>query len=89
MKNQTMGGLQNRIFSMEHDSQRTQKDCTDIVSGAVSLKPKKEKQDLPQVKLTNAKLNVYKYQKSFYRFGQFEKLTLSSKTKIPSHDQHK
>lgn len=89
MKNPTMGGLQNRILSMEHDSNQTQNNCTDILSGAVNLKPKKEKQDLPQVKLTNAKLNVYKYQKSFYRFGQFEKLALSSKTKILPHDEQK
>lgn len=76
-------------LSQENRNKPTQMHNNEKVTGVVTLKPKKEKQDLPQVKLTNAKLNVYKYQKSFYRFGQFEKLMLSSKNKMSLHNEHK
>ena len=39
-----------------------------------------KKNSLPKLRLSNNKLNLYKYQKSYYRFGKIEKLNLSSKT---------
>jgi len=37
-------------------------------------------EDVNKVKLSNAKLNIYKYQKSYYNMSQFDKLFLSCKS---------
>lgn len=44
-----------------------------------SILNERNKSNLPQVKLSNAKLNIYKYHKSYYRFGKIERLFLGSK----------
>ena len=47
-----------------------------------------KQQNFPLVKLPAEKFNMYKYQKSFYRITQFEKLFLSSKHGIKPHHEH-
>ena len=52
------------------------------------IKLDNKQQNLPVLKLPTAKFNMYKYQKSFYKIGQFEKLFLSSKNGIKAHNEH-
>ena len=49
---------------------------------------KNKGQKLPDLKMSADKFNMYKYQKSYYRAGQFEKLFGSLKSRVRGNHDH-
>lgn len=69
----------NRINSLEVDRRHARDTPTSRLQAYSGVSTGEKPHNFPQVKLSTAKLNIYKYQKHFYRFGQFGKLVLPSK----------
>lgn len=79
--------LLNRILSLEAKD-RTNKllNCPtqNLASTIISEKPRR---DSNKGKISNLKLNIYKYQKTFYNMSNFDRLFLESKSRFTRNEQ--